>query len=65
MTSPEKRSYTYLALPGVRGVLIRSTDNAFIPCDLANRDYQEFLSWVAEGNPPPAGWGGPRNDEIE
>ena len=30
----------------------RLTDNAFIPFDPANTDYQEFLKWVAEGNEP-------------
>ena len=29
--------------------IVRFFDNAFIPFDLANTDYQEYLKWVAEG----------------
>ena len=32
--------------------VIRLADNAFIPFDPANRDYAEYLEWLAEGNEP-------------
>ena len=30
----------------------RISDNAVIPFDPANTDYQEYLEWVVEGNTP-------------
>lgn len=33
-------------------VIFRTTDSAWIPCDEANADYQDYLAWVAEGNEP-------------
>jgi hypothetical protein len=33
-------------------ILVRLTDNAFIPRDPANTDYQQYLLWLKEGNTP-------------
>ena len=33
-------------------VVKRLGDNAFIPFDPDNTDYQAYLKWVAEGNTP-------------
>ena len=30
----------------------RLADNAFIPFDPANTDYQEYLAWIEAGNTP-------------
>lgn len=46
---------TYKLVNDVEGNVIaiqRFPDTAFIPFDPANRDYQEYLDWLAEGNTP-------------
>lgn len=32
--------------------ILRISDNAFIPFDPANTDYQQYLKWLDEGNTP-------------
>ena len=32
--------------------ILRKEDNAVIPFDPENTDYQEYLAWVADGNTP-------------
>lgn len=56
-------SYTYhpSTIPWFPAGVVRSTDEAWVPCDLGNVDYQAFLAWMAEGNPAPSGWTGPTN----
>lgn len=37
---------------GISDAVLRVADQAHIPADPANRDYQEFLAWEAAGNTP-------------
>ncbi len=40
------------AVTGSACTVQRLADNAFIPFDPDNTDYQQYLKWLAEGNQP-------------
>ena len=45
--------YQLISFPGVETRMVkRLADNAFIPFDEGNRDYQEYKQWLSEGNEP-------------
>jgi hypothetical protein len=39
-------------LPGMIQSVQRLSDGAFIPFDPGNRDYQQYISWLEDGNTP-------------
>ena len=43
--------YKLINFMGFEGVQ-RLSDEAIIPFDLGNTDYQQFLAWLNEGNTP-------------
>ena len=42
----------YKLVPNIPEIVQRLADNALVPLDPANTDYQEYLRWLAEGNTP-------------
>jgi hypothetical protein len=39
-------------LTATDAIVLRTADQAFIPCDLANRDWVEYQDWLAAGGQP-------------
>jgi hypothetical protein len=46
------KQFNYSDKTLVKDAILRIVDNATIPFDEANTDYQAYLKWVAEGNTP-------------
>jgi hypothetical protein len=44
--------YKLIKVNGNICAILRLADYASIPLSEGNRDYQEYLEWVAEGNTP-------------
>jgi hypothetical protein len=44
--------YQLQQAPFENAAIKRLSDNAFVPFDPANTDYQAYLEWLAEGNVP-------------
>jgi len=44
--------YKLVNTPFNTQMILRLADNAFIPMDEANTDYQAYLKWLEEGNTP-------------
>jgi hypothetical protein len=45
--------YKQITINGIlQNTILRMSDNAFIPFNEDNKDYQEYLKWLKEGNTP-------------
>jgi len=47
-----KQIYDVVRKQTMQYAILRVDDNAFIPFDPANTDYQAYLKWIEEGNVP-------------
>ena len=54
MTYTYKKVIDFFTKKESTNEILRKEDNAFIPFDEANSDYQKYLEWLAEGNTPEA-----------
>ena len=48
----KKYNFETKQFDGLADAILRVVDNATIPFDQGNTDYQKYLEWVAEGNTP-------------
>lgn len=47
-----RKTYFYATSTVDDTCIVRVSDNALIPFDPANTDYQQYLKWLEEGNQP-------------
>jgi hypothetical protein len=48
----KKYNFETKQFDGLANAILRIADNATIPFDPDNTDYQAYLAWVAQGNTP-------------
>ncbi len=50
MTYTYKKVIDSITKKASTNTILRKEDNAFIPTDEGNKDYRDYLEWVAKGN---------------